>query len=251
MNLLTIADGQGDSNSCPVWYPEFYKWPEIIKLMTKNVNLTNLSRYGAGGEYIINCLKHNINNKDVVLIQWPVPNRLDLLLDTDNEDFWQQSLDSDSSYKDNVVTINNNLFWLTSTSKDNNVQHYISLKQHQLRLQLTIDYAKLLIEKNNIKYKFLLSPDSEYLKTSVSETSNWVWHEKFKGMFSFRKVSKYSDLDFGLVQPISLIQFDFIKQFIMPAVDLPWRNSREIDAVENMLHKKYKQALEAKPNDSH
>jgi len=33
MKLLTLADGFGDSAASPVWYPNFLKWPEIIKLM--------------------------------------------------------------------------------------------------------------------------------------------------------------------------------------------------------------------------
>ena len=64
INLLTLADGFGDSIACPSWYPEYTKWPEIIKLMTKGVNLINLSRYGAGNEYITHCLKENIKNKN-------------------------------------------------------------------------------------------------------------------------------------------------------------------------------------------
>ena len=62
-------------------------------------------------------------------------------------------------------------------------------------------------------------------------------------MNSFRKISKFYELDFGLTQPISLIQFEFIKLFIMPNIDLQWRSVNEITAVENMLHRKYKEAI--------
>jgi len=102
---------------------------------------------------------------------------------------------------------------------------------------------------HNIKHKFLLTCDSEYLQHSVTDQSNWCWHEQFKGMDSFRTKSKFAELDLGLTQPVSLIQFDFVKQFIMPQLDLPWRSNREIDAVENMLHRKYKEAVALKPND--
>jgi hypothetical protein len=68
-------------------------------------------------------------------------------------------------------------------------------------------------------------------------------------MHDFKRKSKYSDLDLGIVQPLPLVAFDFIKKYIMPSIDLQWRNSREIDAVENMLHRHYQEAIKNR-NDS-
>ena len=81
MRLLTVADGFGETQTFPPWYPDFFKWPEIIQLMTKGTVLTNLSTNSTGNEYISYAIKHNIENKDTVLVQWAAPNRLDLLLD--------------------------------------------------------------------------------------------------------------------------------------------------------------------------
>lgn len=254
MNLLTIADGFGDSKAHLSWYPDYFKWPEIIQLMTKGVSLTNCARYGAGNEYIINCLQEHVSNNDVVFVQWASPSRLDLLLEHSPpyDAFWQEQIQIDPVYNNNVVSVGGNNFWISSATTNPNVieyhQKYISLKQHQMRSQLIIDYAKLLIEKHQIKdYGFLLTYDGDYLKNTKDR---WVWHEKYKGMHSFRKVSKYADLDFGYAQPIPLIHFDFIKQFIMPNYDLPWRSQKEIDAVESMLHRKHKNAIINKPNDT-
>jgi hypothetical protein len=66
-------------------------------------------------------------------------------------------------------------------------------------------------------------------------------------MSSFRNHSQYCDLELGIIQPLPLVAFDFIKQFIMPAFDLNWRNRQEIDAVENMLYRHYHEALKNKP----
>jgi len=33
----------------------------------------------------------------------------------------------------------------------------------------------------------------------------------------------------------------------MPSIDLQWRSSREIDAVENMLYRHYQEAVKNKP----
>ena len=66
-------------------------------------------------------------------------------------------------------------------------------------------------------------------------------------MCEFRFESIYADLDLGLTQPIPLIHFDFIKQFIQPKFNLPWRNDRDIQAVENMLFKSYKESIKNKP----
>ena len=81
MRLLTLSDGFGDTVHSPTWYRQFYKWPDIIKLMCKNIELVNLSRYGAGNEYIINALKQNYVSADFVIVQWALPARLDLVLD--------------------------------------------------------------------------------------------------------------------------------------------------------------------------
>ena len=59
----------------------------------------------------------------------------------------------------------------------------------------------------------------------------------------FTHKSKYRDLDIGIDQPLPLVAFDFIKQYIMPSIDLQWRNNIEIDAVENMLYRHYQEAI--------
>lgn len=251
VKLLTIADGFGDSQAVPAWYPMYIKWPEIIQLMTRGVELTNLSRYGAGNEYIIQTLKNNLSDKTAVLIQWAKPDRLDLVLSHNEEctEFWDQQIKNDSVYKDNVISVNGNRMWLTSASTAEGVREYhkkfISYQQHQIRSQLYVNYATLLLE--NIQHGFLLTKTSEYLRDTVTNNAGWFWHDQFQGMCEFRHQSKYAELELGLVQPTPLVQFDFIRQFIQPYFDLPWRNEREIQAVESMLFRKYQEAVKNKP----
>lgn len=248
MKLLTVADGFGDSVAVPNWYPHFFKWPELIRLMTKGVELVNLSRYGAGNEYIVQCLRH-AGTVDVALIQWAMPNRLDLLL-AHKSNFWTDQISKDEVYRDNVLELGADRYWLSSGSQCHSVkeyhQNFISMRQHQTRSQLFVEHAKLLLSHQGIEYRFLLTPDSDYLQETVTDIENWCWHDPFKGMDSFRQISKYHELDLKLINPIPLIQFDFINQFIVPSLDLQWRNQREIDAVENMLHRKYKEAVAGK-----
>ena len=252
MNLLTIADGFGDSVAVPPWYPDYIKWPEIIKLMTKGVNLTNLSRYGAGNEYIANAIQQNIDNCDVAIVQWAQPNRLDLVLDhiEPHNTIWKTTIANDPVYSNNIIELGNTKIWLSSGSTTNLVKEYhskfISLAQHQLRSQMYINYVMLLLEQKKINYKFMLSVDSQYLSNKIT-TTPWAWHSEWKGMCEFRFVSKFSELDLGLTQPIPLIHFDFIKQFIMPSINLPWRSERELNAVESMLYRKYQEAITNKP----
>jgi len=115
------------------------------------------------------------------------------------------------------------------------------MSQHQLRSQLFIDYAKLLINQHQVNYRFMLTWDGWYLENTVADDINWSWHEPFKGMHGFRIHSKFSKLDLGITQPIPLIHYDFIKQFIMPCLDLPWRSDRELAAVESMLYRHYQE----------
>jgi hypothetical protein len=254
IKLLTIADGFGDTVVSPTWYPNYFKWPEIIKLMTKNISLINLSRYGAGNEYIVNCVQQNANSCNIALIQWAVPNRLDLLLAHKEPHLsdWYNLINHDSVYNNNILEIDNNKFWLSSGSTNQWVKEYhskfISLKQHQNRSQIYIDYAMLLFQSKNVNYKFLLTSKSHYLSEYV-KMDPWVWHSPWEGMNEFRHLSKYVDLELGLDQPIPLVAFEFIKNYIVSAVDLPWRSAQEIDAVENMLYRKYQEAIKNKPND--
>ena len=253
IKLLTIADGFGDSQAYPLWYPSYIKWPEIIQLMTKGVALTNLSRYGAGNEYIANCITAHSAAHDVIIAQWAMPDRLDLVLaHTSNyQKFWSDTIKQDLVYYDNVVDLKDTKFWITSASTADPIQEYhkkyITVKQHQMRSQILIDYAKLLLEYQGKSYKFLLTINSEYLDTSITGKDCWAWHDILKGMHDFRYQSQFANLDLGITQPIPLIAFDFIKQFLMPVLELPWRGATELAAVESMLYRKYKEAIKNKP----
>lgn len=243
MRLLTLADGYGDSNAVPDWYQKYWKWPEIIKLMSKGVVLNNCSRYGAGNEFIVNQLKQNIDSADVVIIQWAQPNRLDLVLDHDDPEFWRNVIAGDPVYNNNIVNCGDTQFWISSGSSAPAIrdyhQKYISGTQHQLRSQMFVEYAKLLLEQRGVDYRFMLVQDSRYIDTDA----RWIWHNPFSGMNEFRHLSKYSHLELGIVQPLPLVAFDFIKQYIMPSIDLQWRAAAEIDAVENMLYRHYQDAV--------
>lgn len=253
MNLLTLADGFGDDIAAPSWYPRYFKWPKVIELMTKGVIVNNVSRHGAGNEYLVTALRNNIQTANIVLLQWTVPNRLDLVLNKSNT-HWQATIDSDTVYNDNTISSGKYKFWLSSGSTTADVieyhNKYISAEQHQLRSQMFVDYAKLLIDQYQLEYQFMLTWDSEYLQNNVADDIKWSWHKPFKGMHDFRNHSKFSELDLGIIQPIPLIHFDFIKQFIMPCVELPWRSDREIAAVESMLYRHYQESITNRPNDT-
>ena len=251
INLLTIADGFGDSHAVPSWYPDYIKWPEIIKLMTRNVTLHNLSRYGAGNEYILHCLRNNLIDKQAVIIQWAIPDRLDLILSHNGEytDFWSQKIASDPIYNNNILLCGNDSVWISSASNVPEVREYhtkfIGLRQHQLRSQFYIDYATLLLK--DIQHGFMLTKNSSYLNETIRDHSNWFWNQPFQGMCEFRYDSKYAELELNITQPLPLVQFDFIRKFIQPKFDLPWCSERDIHAVETMLYRKYQKALKNKP----
>jgi hypothetical protein len=145
--------------------------------------------------------------------------------------------------------LDQNRIWITSASTAPGVQEYhkkfISYQQHQIRSQLYVNYATLLLK--NTQHGFLLTKTSHYLDQCVVNDSNWYWQERLQGMCEFRHQSKYADLELGLVQPIPLVQFDFIRQFIQPRFDLPWRSERDIQAVEAMLYRKYKESIKNRP----
>ena len=250
MNLLTISDGYGDSDAVPKWYPKYWKWPKIIELMTKGVVVNNCSRYGAGNEFIVNQLKQNIISADAAIVQWAQPNRLDLVINQTNAVYWNAIVDSDPVYNNNIVDCGDDKFWISSASTVDAVQKYhqqISRKQHQLRSQIFVEYAKLLIKHYQIDYRFMSVVNFKYLNVEA----NWICHEPFEGMDDFKKKSKYAELDLNITQPLPMVALDFIKQHVIPNFELSWRSNKEINALENVLYKHYLESIKNCPNDSH
>lgn len=251
MKILTAADGFGDSVAGPAWYPDFWKWPRILGLMTKGLEILDLCRYGAGNEYLSWNVRQNHHDADLLLIQWAIPNRLDLVLEHRDPvaQKWHEKIVCDPIYHSNTQEVGHNRWWLSSGSTVDWVEQYhscmISQRQHEIRSTVWIEYTHRLLRDRS--HGFLLTADSEYLQEADVDVDTWIWHDAWKGMDDWRHHSKYSDLDLGLTQPIPLIHFDFIKCFIMPRFDLPWRSVREIDAVESMLLRKYNDCKDQKP----
>ena len=158
----------------------------------------------------------------------------------------QEQIALDPVYSENIVEINNDQYWLSSASTNPAVAQYhstIALRQHQIRSQNYVDYAHRLLQ--DTPYRFMLCEDSLYLRETDVSPNSWCWHDEYLGMTSFKKISRYykEDAKADVIQPISLVQFDFIRKYVQPCVDFPWRNEREILAVENMLYKKYHDAI--------
>lgn len=252
MKILCLADGFGDSLACPSWYPDYYKWPRILGLMLRGVEIVDRSRYGAGNEYLAWCLRADHRSADMVLIQWAMPNRLDLLLGHHPEAkrAWLDKITLDPVYNHNIVTIAEDQWWLSSASQTDWVKHYhtntISLAQHRARSIMIVEYAHRLLKDK--PHGFMLTPDSDYLADVDVDPSVWIWHQPWKGMSSWRLESQYRNLDLGLTQPIPLIHFDFVMKFIRPKYDLPWRSEVEIKAVESMLLRKYNKSILNRPS---
>ena len=251
VKILTLADGFGDSRACPSWYPEYTKWPSIIGLMTKGTEIVDMCRYGAGNEYITACLREYHRSAHAVFLQWARPDRLDLILDPDHASHaqWYKQISADPVYKDNFQVIDQTKWWLSSASDSPWVndyhQRFISKTQHLHRSKIWAEYAHQILR--SIPHGFLLTSESHYLRDANVDPATWIWHQPWHGMNEWRNHSQYRDLDLALTQPIPLIQFDFVRQFVMPKFDLPWRNEREIKAVENMLLRKYNQYKDQKP----
>jgi hypothetical protein len=251
--ILIIGDGFADPAAAHLWYQDFYKWPTLINLMAKNIAITNMARYGAGNEYMSYCLQSQYQHYDLVLIQWSKAERLDLVLDHTQEHltFWQQTIAQDPVYQHNVVDLEGKKIWISSASKNQTVveyhQKYITPTQHQMRSQLLVEHAMLMLEANNIDYRFMLTYDAPYLSNI---NARWMCHKPLRGQHSFRSVSKHSQADIDYVQPIPLVSFDYIRKVIQPNLDLDWRSDCDLDALEVMLLKKHQLAMKQKPNDT-
>ncbi len=77
--ILCVGDGFGKGHIWPMW-------PQLLPKIVDNVEIDNLCEVGAGNEYISNCVIDACERKkyDLVLVQWALSNRLDIVKNNEN-----------------------------------------------------------------------------------------------------------------------------------------------------------------------
>lgn len=210
--LLIISDGNGVEN-------DFHKWPFLLQLLTsKTLNIINLSVVGASNEMMLLRLAEVVSTQkiDYAIIQWSVPNRIDVVVDT----FWKEQAKIDPTYHFNIVDTLNTKWWVTSASKNSHIQEYHKKYVNQwhstLRSESCMLSAAELLKFNNIEFAFTLCYAFDFIEPykTILETYPWVWHDANKGISEFRQHSQYLKFDKGLPQPHPLIGLEWINQVL-------------------------------------
>jgi hypothetical protein len=241
-NLLVISDGNGVDGSDSV-KGDTVRWPRYLKLLSPSLNIINKSVVGGGNEIMFMQLAQviNQNNIDYAIIQWSVPRRLDIVAN----EFWLHQAEIDPTYSFNIVNAGGEDWWVTSNSFNKYVKeyhnNYIGYWQAAQRSQSYMLAAAHLLEKHNIKYKFSLCYQFDFiypLKDSMSNL-NWVWHESYKGISEYRHTSQYAYLDAGTPRPHTLIHLDWIDKVLAPACDFIDYDSKRYYNMEQFILKKY------------
>lgn len=234
-NILTISDGNGvDTN--------FKKWPFYLQLLTSNyAKVINRSVIGASNELMFMQLSEVVaaNKPDYCIIQWSIPNRIDLVADK----FWLAQAEQDPVYNFNVVENNGKTWWVTSASDNEYVKEYhnryIGTWQAQQRSQAWIIAAAELLKFHKIKFVFSLCYALDFIEphTDILNSYPWIWHNDNLGLDDFRTISQFSSYDKGLAQPHTLIHLDWINQVLEPNCEFVNYNKDLYNNLEQALIK--------------
>jgi hypothetical protein len=213
-NILVISDGNGVDT-------DFKKWPFYLKLLTtKTSNIINRSVIGASNEMMFLLLSEAVSKTkiDFCVMQWSIPNRVDVVLD----EFWLEQAQKDLIYHFNIIENNEQQWWITSASSNQYIREYhdryINYYQSQLRSQIFIMAAAELLRFNNIEFVFSLCYNLPFIEPNkkILQSYPWAWHKNNDGLSEFRIVSKFAQYDTGLPQPHSLIHLDWINTVLKP-----------------------------------
>jgi len=216
-NLLVISDGNGVDH-------DFKKWPTLLKVLTtKQFNLINRSVVGASNDMILLQLADAVkdNKIDCAIIQWTIPNRLDVIATP----FWREQAANDADYSFNLVDSNELTWWVTSASKNEYIQQYhnryVLHPQAMLRSQATMLAAAELLKHHKIKFVFSLCYAFDFTDAykTVLSTYPWAWHAENKGLHEFRYTSEFLPYDQGKSQPHTIIGLDWIDRVLKPGCD--------------------------------
>lgn len=223
--IYTVGDGFAVGH---IW-PE---WPQLLQAIYPEVEVVNISGIGAGNEFLVNAVLSNatVDAGGIYIVQWAQPARYDKLINTHN---WDSVINTDPVYSKNIVKVDNNNWWLSSASQQDEVlryhNFYIENSQANLR---TYNYMLLLknyFTNNKIQYHYMSTYAVNYLTESQKNSlfsANWSWHNTWQGMNEYSCQSKYKNIRQNEVQPSPNVQLDWIIECLLHKLPLTWDDQR-------------------------
>jgi len=222
--ILCVGDGFGKGHVWPMW-------PQILSKVVDDIEVDNLCEIGAGNEFISQCVTDACERKnyDLVLVQWTMSNRLDLINNKQNNIAKMIVKDSTYNTKYSNVRLNDRSWWLSSATQLELVRDYhekcISKEQHELR---SINYVKLVdlyLKNKKIPFTFFSSYNLDFVSLSESSSIDWSkWCDAGKiGMheYGIKHLSNYKSTE---QQPCSMVHLDYLEKVVCPFSGLELNN---------------------------
>jgi len=199
--IFTFGDGFATGH---IW-PE---WPQILQALLPDQQVINTAGIGAGPEFLVSRLIDQLLSMhgQTAIVQWPVSNRFDKLL---QDTSWDKTINCDSKYSFNrVADLHDRTWWLSSGSDQVTEyhKHWVQSKQHQLRLDIYKVLVQNTLENIDCKYHFTCTQDQD----------------TFSNQPRF-KISRQAQ-----IQPSPIIHFHWLLETVLPVLDLPVDGDRVI-----------------------
>jgi hypothetical protein len=195
--ILTFGDGYSANH---IW-PE---WPAIVQALYPELEHENFGAVGAGNEFITTAIvqAHKTTPDAFFIVQWGHAHRLDKLL---QDSSWDHVIDNDSIYHFNRVRLNDQTWWLSSASTQEQILHY-----HNFYVQDLQSYTRT----TNFKYlvKNLLKNQSLFFT--------------LKEMIDYASADRFKQVRQNHVQPSPIVHMSWVEEKILPNMPRQPENSR-------------------------
>lgn len=205
--IFTFGDGFATGH---IW-PE---WPQIMDALLEDYEIINISGVGAGPEFLVTSLVNNIDKLrgQTVVFQWPFAFRFDKLLE---DDTWDKIISSDTTYCENIKTINDQRWWLSSASLTDEIAEYskfIQEKQAQTRLEVYKVLTKHTLDNLLCNY---------YFTSTIDE-------------ILFSKQSRFHLTKLQEIQPSPVVHYYFVVEEIIPSLGIELSINKK-KTLENLI----------------
>ena len=213
-------------------------WPQLLSRLLDDAEIDNYSEIGAGNEFICNrvidaCGKKNY---DIVLVQWAISKRLDVINSQQNNISKHIFKDVKYNKKHSNIKVNNRTWWLSSNSQIDYVQNYhnnyITMEQHKLRSINQMKLVELYLKQKKIpNFIFFSSYKLDIIdvpESNVLDWSLWCVDEQGAGMQEYGKkfFSRYATKE---AQPHPIIHLNYVTEILLPRLDIKINEKRLAD----------------------
>jgi hypothetical protein len=186
-DIFCFGDGYASGH---IW-PE---WPDIIAVLNPEYNVTNFGAIGAGNEFILNEIikAHRSNPSAFFVVQWATSKRFDKLLEDES---WNKLIETDPVYDFNIVTRNDERWWLSSASS----------------LVEISEYHGKYVQANQASVR---TENFQYLINHLLKDQSFVFSTK--ELENFSRQPRFANSRLSEIQPSPVVHMAYVEEVILP-----------------------------------